>query len=1020
MSSQIRDSRLNSGSIQSGVGVPNHIANIGTLYIDKITGIVYINKNNLADWAYMQDSQTPSSGDTGSIKNFEYLNNTFYISDSDSTYPATINVVTGLTVNGSLSANTISASTYYNLPTDIKITGGTYSNGTTTFTNNTGGTFTVTGYYTGSTEIFTTGATYNSNTFTYTNNTGGTYSVLFNVVTGLTVNGNLTITGNTSFQAITGATLNITGDTKLSNSVSAKTLIGIVPSSGSWSATTPDALTINSSNGGISFIRPTDFAQMKVLSAPDSATLKVGGTNQNNIDLYAHTDFVARFTNSPTPSVGILTSSPQATLDVSGNTRITGTLTASTISATTYQNLPTNIVTTGATYNNNTFTYTNNTGGTYSVLFNTITGLTVNGNLSATTISATSYSNLPNTLYTGDGSLSGNRIINISGFSLNFSSSTAQNTLVLNSGSVGIGRIPTTYLLEVAGTALISGTTNSSENTAIIRQTNTRTVLTGATPYTPNLSIYNSSGTLNTFNLISFQHSNDIDGTRVGVARVGTKLIASDPSGSSNNFRGDLFFQVRNLGSIFDAMYIRYDGNVGIGTSAPAFTLDVNGTARILNGLTANTVSSTTINSNSISLSTSASTINLTNTSQQQIRFFSGGTGTPTLTNYSAGAKIILYDNIDSSISTGYAIGVDAGTLWYGADLAGDGHAWYGGTRKLASLIGASGFQIIGLGGPGTSAAMTISGTSALGSKGGAGYTDFLQVINNWSAATNPNKWFRVNSTGGLEILRNDYGAQILSLSDGGVLSVGGGNTSATLNNDPTTNYLSFNNNNSSIYDDGNTHIHSRGGGGSMWLNTNGGAIILGNQSPVLGGAAASGIIMGSGSTTIKAFANIYGGKSYSIGSYGFLYTGGAGNSPAGTTGTFGLYVQNRIEAAEFDATSDERLKNIQGEIELDDAIKLVNNLKPIKFTWKDNESEGIKAGYSAQQVVKSGFNHLIGHIKNEDLIETTDDEGFTSPDGLQLTMNYDQVTPYHGVVLKHLLEKIEQLEKEIKELKAK
>jgi hypothetical protein len=204
-----------------------------------------------------------------------------------------------------------------------------------------------------------------------------------------------------------------------------------------------------------------------------------------------------------------------------------------------------------------------------------------------------------------------------------------------------------------------------------------------------------------------------------------------------------------------------------------------------------------------------------------------------------------------------------------------------------------------------------------------------------------------------------------------------------------------------------------------MWINTNNGAIILGNQSPVLGGGSASAIIMGSGSTATRAFANIYDGKTYTIGGYGYLATIGAGTG-GGTTATYGLYVQQRVEASEFDATSDERLKDIKGEIELDDAIKLVTNLKPIKYTWKDKDNEGIKAGYSAQQVVKSGFNHLIGHIKNEDLIETTDDEGFTSPEGFQLTMNYDQVTPYHGVVIKHLLEEIEKLKEEIKELKNK
>ena len=49
----------------------------------------------------------------------------------------------------SVSATTISATTYQNLPTDIRVTGGTYSTGTATFTNNTGGTFSVTGFSTG-------------------------------------------------------------------------------------------------------------------------------------------------------------------------------------------------------------------------------------------------------------------------------------------------------------------------------------------------------------------------------------------------------------------------------------------------------------------------------------------------------------------------------------------------------------------------------------------------------------------------------------------------------------------------------------------------------------------------------------------------------------------------------------------------------------------------------------------------------------------------------------------------------
>jgi len=83
------------------------------------------------------------------------------------------NVGGNLTVSGNtslqgLTATTISATTYQNLPTDIRVTG----------------------------------ATYNNNTFTYTNNTGGTFSVLFNTVTGLTVNGNIVVTGSTSTDSL--------------------------------------------------------------------------------------------------------------------------------------------------------------------------------------------------------------------------------------------------------------------------------------------------------------------------------------------------------------------------------------------------------------------------------------------------------------------------------------------------------------------------------------------------------------------------------------------------------------------------------------------------------------------------------------------------------------------------------------------------------------------------------------------------------------------------------------------------
>jgi len=447
----------------------------------------------------------------------------------------------------------------------------------------------------------------------------------------------------------------------------------------------------------------------------------------------------------------------------------------------------------------------------------------------------------------------------------------------------------------------------------------------------------------------------------------------------------------------------------------------VSGPTIFQSGLTANTISATTFIGDSITLSNSASTISLNNTTRQQIKFFSGGTGAPTYNSYSAGSKIIFSDNI-SSISSGYAIGVDAGSLWYGADLAGNGHDWYAGTRKLASLVGSSGFQLIGLGGPATSAAMTISGTSVLGSKGGTGYTDFLQVINNWSGATNPNKWFRLNSIGGFEILNSAYSAQIFSLTDTGILSVAGGNLATTSSSDGVTNYLMLGNNNTQIYDDGNTHIHSRAANQSMWINTNGGQLNLLTQSPLLGGSIGSGIAIAT--STLNGYVTINTGRTVTTAaSYGYLINSSSptGQYNAGSqTLVISLYANNRIWGQEIDAFSDERMKDIHGEITLEEGIKLVKNLKPIKYNWKEGDDKGTKAGYSAQQVIKSGFDHLIGLIPTEGLEETIDDDGFLSPKDTQFAMNYDQVTPYHGVVIKHLLEEIENLKNEIKELKSK
>jgi hypothetical protein len=74
-----------------------------------------------------------------------------------------------------------------------------------------------------------------------------------------------------------------------------------------------------------------------------------------------------------------------------------------------------------------------------------------------------------------------------------------------------------------------------------------------------------------------------------------------------------------------------------------------------------------------------------------------------------------------------------------------------------------------------TSGSLMIVGQNT---KGGSDYHDFLYARNTKPSTTNPQKYFRINSTGGIEIINNAYTINILTLTDAGVLSTPGGGTS--------------------------------------------------------------------------------------------------------------------------------------------------------------------------------------------------------------------------------------------------
>jgi hypothetical protein len=945
-----------------------------------------------------------------------YSNNTFtFTNNTGGTYSVLFNTVTGLTINGNLTvtgntslqgltATTISATTYVNLPTDIRVTGGTYSSGTATFTNNTGGTFSVTGFSTGNsvtqgitgitgnnglsasttnnvttigfsggtipnsvnftngltantisattyqnlpTNVRTTGATYSNNTFTFTNNTGGTYSVLFNTVTGLTINGGLTVTGNTSLQG----------------------------------------------------------------------------------------------------------------------------LTATTISATTYVNLPTDIRVTGGTYSSGTATFTNNTGGTFSITgFSTgnsvtqgVTGITGNNGLSASTsgnvttigfsggtipnsvnftngltantISATSYSNLTaggsNTQvqYNKSGTFSGD-----SSFVWDYSGSNFNVGLTNTISGSQYSHIVGGELNQIAGNSGFTPTRNAifgGYNNTIYNTTSSPSYLIGNVMlggYRNSVidnSFYNTidGGTYNTISgaaycvivggrLHSLRRDNPLGSLTYSAIIGGDSNLMNDTgTGTSNNFMGG-----GNSNRITNTQGSSIIGGYGNVIDSYNYTIILGGT-----GITATQVGTTYLENLNIH------TTPLVDNTLTQVLVRDGSTGNVkyrSVNTIATGGTITGASYVNNTFTftnnTGGTFNVLFNTV---TGLTVNGNLTVTGSTTSTSFSGVSD-TITGTkgsvitNGSTTTAFITVSGTNTVG---GASYVDFLRVTNTTAGATNATKTIRVNNLGTIEFLNSVYTATTLNLSDNGILSVGGGNAAGSSNNDATRNYLDFRNNASQIYDDGNFHIHNRVQDSALWINTNGGVIFMGSQTTVNEGSPANGIMLGGNqSSSLIGYVTILSGKSYTTSAnYGYLTTGGAGTYPGGSqTVNISLYATTRIWGQEIDAFSDERMKDIQGEIKLDEAIKLVNTLVPIKYTWKEGDDKGLKAGYSAQQVVKAGFEHLIGLIPKEGLEETIDDDGFVSPKDTQFSMNYDQVTPYHGVVIKNLLERVEELERQIKELK--
>ena len=395
-------------------------------------------RNNTTGLVEYRDASTFSgASDTNTfVTGFTYNeNNTFTINDNvGSAFTATINQLSGLTVNGTLSATTLDGNTILsggtNLLTiieslDTYVTGGTYSDITDviTFTNTNGVPFNVTGV----TDTFVTGFTWNPSTFdltieqnngitdetvnlsilssdvyvlsgvysastgvvTYTNSTGGTFQVS-GFTTGMT--DSYTVSANLNSESI--EFVNNLQTPSPFYSVSLTPLLSGKTNNTTFNAYTSDTqTTLNTKISGATNLSTTGiFGQKNGQNLEFKGITSTGGTvtitndsTSLNLDVTIPVDtntFVTGGTYNPST----------VNLDFSGNSGFS----AFTVDVSALKD-DTNTFVTGFTYNDaNTFTINDNAGSAFTATINQVSGLTVNGILSATTISG-------GTLY-GDGS----------------------------------------------------------------------------------------------------------------------------------------------------------------------------------------------------------------------------------------------------------------------------------------------------------------------------------------------------------------------------------------------------------------------------------------------------------------------------------------------------------------------------------------------------------------------------------------------------------------------------------------
>lgn len=191
-----------------------------------------------------------------------------------------------------------------------------------------------------------------------------------------------------------------------------------------------------------------------------------------------------------------------------------------------------------------------------------------------------------------------------------------------------------------------------------------------------------------------------------------------------------------------------------------------------------------------------------------------------------------------------------------------------------------------------------------------------------------------------------------------------------------------------------------------------------------------SGFINISSSNTVCAFPlAVFGTAAASRGSsFGWLSNAGTGTASGFSGRQFSLYTDGGIlvNSGEIDSFSDLRLKKDVQPLDESLVLRFIQNINPIAFKYTHNDARE-HYGFSAQELVKYGFDRLVGYSDYSDYntipimqIECIDGQTIDLPSDKRLTVTQLDIIPILHRALQMQQAMIDELRESINSISAK